>query len=101
MTDSETEIRAKISRRLSLAIEVWRGENSWKSGSRSKPAAYRDLAKVLDVDPGLISCWRQGKAWPRLSKIGLVAKTLGVPIDWFWADSPHPRQRKQQKVAKS
>lgn len=89
MTTSEAEIRAKLSKRLSLAIDIWCREN----GSRFKPATYRSLAKTLNVDPGLISCWRCGKAWPRLDKISTVAKVLGVPVGWFWTNEPYPKAK--------
>lgn len=98
-----TDIRKKLAERFEMALEIWRkqhGSEAARSKAASLPsrrtairrATYREFANKVGVDPSLITCWRNGTSWPLPDKIPTVAETLGVPMEWFWTDDPHPTE---------
>ncbi len=50
--------------------------------------SQRDLAKLLGITPGSICNWEKGVSTPSDSRWAIIAKELGVPIDYFLEDSP-------------
>ena len=55
-----------------------------------------DLAKATGFSDGQVSSWFNGKYRPNAEKISLIAKALGVSVDYLLGKDPYVRYRSEE-----
>lgn len=55
------------------------------------PMSNKEFAAVLGLSEDVIEAWIKGKRYPKVQYLGIIAKTLGVSVDYLLCRTDDPK----------
>lgn len=57
---------------------------------KDAPMSNKEFAAVLNLSEDVIEAWVKGKRYPKVQYLGIIAKTLGVSVDYLLCRTDNP-----------
>lgn len=61
----------------------------------SRDMSQQDLADILGTTKQVLSRYETGQRDPKLTTVSEYANKLGLPLSYFWGETPAPQKKEQ------